>query len=248
MKRIDYWDYIRVEELLALQGGIDNDESLVTNDEALFIVVHQIYELWFKLVLKELVAARNLFKQNPVPDDRMAAAVRALRRVTAILRQSVSHFEVMETLTTRDFLAFRDRLIPASGFQSAQLGEIEIILGLPDEERISLGREGSYVTALRKHDGSGSPASRRVEARIADPPSLRDVVEEWLSRTPIDGSLPGSPDDDARVLDFVEGFLAGHKSEAQGRIEHAQFRRSRPRISNDSKRDTPPRCSRRVRS
>jgi len=60
-KPATYWDYIRVEDLLALQGGLDRDESKVCNEEVLFITVHQIYELWFKLVLRELRLARNLF-------------------------------------------------------------------------------------------------------------------------------------------------------------------------------------------
>lgn len=62
---MNYWDYIHVEELLSLQGGFDGDETKVSNDEALFIVVHQIYELWFKLILRELTSARELFRQNP---------------------------------------------------------------------------------------------------------------------------------------------------------------------------------------
>src|SRR6188474_627379 len=109
---MNYWEYIRVEELLGLQGGFGDDESQVSNDESLFIV-HQIYELWFKLVLRELTAARDLFRKNPVPDFELASAVRSFKRVVVIFQQATQHFELMETLTTRDFLDFRDRLIPA---------------------------------------------------------------------------------------------------------------------------------------
>jgi tryptophan 2,3-dioxygenase len=56
----NYWEYIRVDDLLALQGGLERDESRLKNDEVLFIVVHQVYELWFKLVLRELRASREL--------------------------------------------------------------------------------------------------------------------------------------------------------------------------------------------
>ena len=70
-----YWGYIQVEELLALQSGIERDESQLTNDEVLFITVHQIDELWFKLVLRELVAVRNLFAQPHVPEQALASAV-----------------------------------------------------------------------------------------------------------------------------------------------------------------------------
>src|SRR3954470_24122509 len=184
---MNYWEYIHVEELLALQGGFDDDESKIGNDETLFIVVHQIYELWFKLILRELTTARDLFRQNPVPDIQLASAVRSFKRVVAIFEQAIAHFRVMETLTTRDYLEFRDRLIPASGFQSAQLREIEILLGLEDGTRIPLGREGSYKEALKGVDRQPSPPPRRGEARIAEGRSLRQVIYEWLARTPIDG-------------------------------------------------------------
>lgn len=214
---MNYWEYIRVEELLGLQGGFDGDESKVSNDETLFIVVHQIYELWFKLILRELSAARDLFRQNPVPDIQLASAVRSFRRVVSIFEQAIQHFRVMETLTTRDYLEFRDRLIPASGFQSAQLREIEILLGLDDAVRIPLGREGSYLEALRSADGQPSSATRRVEARLADGPSLREVIYEWLARTPIDG-----PSSQASVDSFLRRIIDAHRSEIRERTRLAE--------------------------
>jgi tryptophan 2,3-dioxygenase len=213
---MNYWDYIRVEELLALQGGFDDDEQKVNNDEALFIVVHQIYELWFKLILRELSAAREIFRQNPVPDQKLASAARSFRRICAIFEQAIHHFKVMETLTTRDYLEFRDRLIPASGFQSAQLREIEILLGLDDALRIPLGREGSYREALKTADGQPSPATRRVEARAAGGPSLKDCMYEWLSRTPIDG-----PNEPAAVERFLRAYIRSMRDENVRRVEIA---------------------------
>ena len=214
---MNYWEYIRVEELLALQGGFDNDESKVNDDETLFIVVHQIYELWFKLVLRELSTARDIFRQNPVPDIQLATATRRFKRVIAIFEQAISHFKVMETLTTRDYLEFRDRLIPASGFQSAQLREIEILLGLDDAIRIPLGREGSYKEALKGADGKPSPATKRVEDRIASGPSLKQLVYEWLARTPIDG-----PSSDESATRFLKEIVASHRSEITARVKLAE--------------------------
>lgn len=214
---MNYWEYIHVEELLALQGGFDDDESKVGNDEALFIVVHQVYELWFKLILRELTTARDIFRQNPVPDIQLAAATRSFKRVITIFEQATQHFQVMETLTTRDYLGFRDRLIPASGFQSAQMREIEIILGLDDGVRIPLGREGSYKEALRGADGKPSPATHRVEARIAGGASLKAVVADWLSRTPIDGfATQGAADA------FIERIIGAHRGEITRRLALAQ--------------------------
>ena len=214
---MNYWEYIRVEELLALQGGFDGDESEVSNDETLFIVAHQVYELWFKLILRELTAARDLFRQNPVPDVAMSSVVRSFRRVAVLFEQATAHFRVVETLSTRDFLSFRDRLIPASGFQSAQLREIEILLGLDDNLRIPIGREGNYKEALKGADGKESTATRRVEARIAGGPSLRHVLYEWLARTPIDG--PSGADGVDR---FLTSFIEAHRAEAGARMARAR--------------------------
>src|SRR5579871_1072089 len=98
-KPTPYWDYIRVEELLALQAGSAASEQELGNDEVLFIVVHQIDELWFKLALREMVALRDLFARPRVPEQSLAAAVRAIRRTEAILHQLANHFALIETMT-----------------------------------------------------------------------------------------------------------------------------------------------------
>ena len=206
---MNYWEYIRVEDLLRLQGGVRDDEGKLSNDEVLFIVVHQVFELWFKLVLRELESARDLFHQNPVPDMALAQATRSFRRVSTIFDQGIQHFAVMETMTTRDYLGFRDSLIGASGFQSAQLREMEILLGLQDHERIPLGVEGTYKDALKSMDGTASPALLRVERRAANGPSLRDVVYAWLARTPVSAEGPEP---------FLRSFLESHRAEMGERL------------------------------
>ncbi len=111
-------------------------------------------------------------------------------------------------------------------------------MGLPEAERIPLGPTGSYLTALKEHDGGESPALRRVRARLDYWPTLRDVILEWLHRTPIQGSTPSQPDDDARVRSFCEGYLAAHaraverglelaRAQRLGGSRHAQARRAR---------------------
>jgi tryptophan 2,3-dioxygenase len=260
-KPIPYWDYIRVEPLLALQIGSAESEAELSNDEVMFIVVHQIDELWFKLVLREMVTVRDLFAWAPVPEQALASAVRGIRRMEAILRQLASHFALMETMTTRDYLGFRDKLAGASGFQSAQMREIEILMGLADSERVPLGHDRSYLTALKEHDGTESPALRRVHARLDDKPTLRDAVLEWIHRTPIQGSTPVQADDAAQVRVFIEAYLAMHaraverglqlaraqslapadlhrlEERARGEIEHARsylFARDIPETSEAS--------------
>lgn len=215
-KPTTYWDYIKVEELLSLQGGLASSDAGLSNDEVLFITVHQIDELWFKLVLRELVTVRDLFAKAPVPEQALASAARGIRRMALLMKHVAAHFEVMETMTTRDYLAFRDKLNPASGFQSAQLREIEVLIGLSDAERIPLGHEHSYMAALKNADGTPSTAYRRVEARLADKPTLLAVIRDWLYRTPIQGSVPGQSDDAAKVAAFIEEYCA-----AQARCSNA---------------------------
>jgi len=209
-----YWDYIKVEELLSLQAGLEDDEAGLANDEVMFVVVHQIDELWFKLALRELVSIRNLFAAAHVAEQSLSSVVRGLRRMVLLFQQIAGHFALMETLTTRDYLAFRDKLAGASGFQSAQLREIEILMGLESSERIPLGNE-DYLRALQYSDGRDSPASLRVKARLADRPSLRDALMDWLYRTPIDGSLPSEPSDEQHVRATIEGFLQAHVNEIE---------------------------------
>jgi tryptophan 2,3-dioxygenase len=217
-----YWEYIGVETLLSLQSGVEGSEAALSNDEVMFIVVHQIDELWFKLILREMVTVRNLFARPPVPEQSLAAAVRGIRRMETILHQLAGHFALMETMTTRDYLAFRDKLTGASGFQSAQMREIEILMGLAEGERVPLGHEGSYLTALREHDGSESSALRRVRLRLADQPTLRGAILDWLHRTPIQGSTPAQADDAARVRAFVESYLATHARAVQRGVDAAR--------------------------
>jgi tryptophan 2,3-dioxygenase len=203
-----YWDYIRVEELLRLQGGLDDDESKISNHEVVFIVVHQVFELWFKLVLRELVTLRDVFKQDMVDDTQPATVAMSLDRLTRIFRAAVAHFDVVESIRTRDYLDFRDDLFPASGFQSAQLREIELLLGLPDADRIKLAAKGRYLEALKDPSGGPSPAYERVQARRADKPTLLTAVGSWLYRTPIRCSGPGDEGDQEVVDAFLEDSMA----------------------------------------
>jgi len=214
---MNYWDYIKVEELLDLQRGYKESDDDVSNDEALFITVHQIYELWFKLVLRELTSARSLFRKNPVPDQALAAATRSLRRCVTIFEIATQHWRVVETLTTRDYLGFRDQLIGASGFQSAQVREVEILLGLDDSQRIACMGESSYKDMLEGPGGTTSPALERVERRIAQGDSLKDAIDDWLARTPIDGSS-----DRDHVERYLERFIRAHKEKAEQTLAAAR--------------------------
>ncbi len=119
----DYARYLLIDDLLGLQRPLTPG----AHDEMLFIIVHQSYELWFKLILHELEAARDeLLASRP------QAATPRLRRVVAIERLLLEHLHVLETMGPEGFLEFRDPLEPASGFQSVQFRRIEWISGLRD--------------------------------------------------------------------------------------------------------------------
>lgn len=216
-----YWDYIKVDRLLGLQSGLADDEKELSNDEVLFITVHQIDELWFKLVLRELAAVRDAFAGAHVEEQVLSTVVRILGRTDLLFRQVAQHFELMETLTTRDYLSFRDKLLPASGFQSHQLREIEILMGLDESLRVPIGNQKGYDDALREADGTPSASLRKVQARRAQAISVREAVTQWLHRTPIEGSRPGDPADEETVQGFVESYLAAAGRELEKQKQRA---------------------------
>lgn len=204
-----YWDYLRLDKLLDLQGGLEGDEAGLLPDELHFIIVHQSYELWFKLILRSLRLGRDQLARPHVAEEVVPHVVHHLRRINAILRLGVHQFEVMETLTSQDFLGFRDKLVPSSGFQSFQMRELEIILGLEDVQRLSYG--GVDPLDHIRELAQGSPAGALAWGRIQDARGERTmlaVLNDWLYRTPIQGSVPGDSDD-ARVVErFLDEYLA----------------------------------------
>lgn len=205
----NYWDYLRLDQLLAIQGGLEGDESQLMPDELHFIVVHQAFELWFKLVIRELRLARDHLAAPRVPEERIPHVVHHLRRVTTILRLAVGQFEVMETLTPQDFLAFRDKLVPASGFQSFQMRVMEVLLGMDLETRPRYGKVDpiEHIRKLAETSPSSRVALGALE-RAMQEVTLRQALHEWLFRTPINGSFPGD-EGDAQVVDaFVDDYLA----------------------------------------
>lgn len=198
-----YWRYLQLDHLLNLQEGAGDPSA----DELHFVVVHQTFELWFKLVLTQLRLARDHLASPRVPEEKIPFVVHHLGRVNEIFRLGVQQFVVMETLPPQDFLAFRDRLFPASGFQSVQLREIEILLGLNEKARIQYGGMDP-LEHIRKF-AEESPEDRWVWERIEKvrgEVSLRSAVHAWLARTPIHGSQPGDPGDEEAVQSFLQDY------------------------------------------
>jgi tryptophan 2,3-dioxygenase len=171
-----YGSYLQLEKLLDAQGLESSKAGSPVHDEMLFIVVHQAYELWFKQILWEIDAIRRIFDQQVVDEADMGTAVSLLRRIGEIQKLLIQQVSVLETMTPLDFLDFRDYLFPASGFQSAQFRLVENKLGLRPEDRLMLGG-ARYTSRFTEEDAA------RVAATERDP-SLFDLVERWLERTP----------------------------------------------------------------
>ena len=159
-QKLTYGGYLRVADLIALQQ-LQSDPA--QHDETLFIIIHQTYELWFKQILHEVAAVRERLGRDDV-----LVATRLLRRCIEIQRVLIGQVTVLETMTPVDFLAFRDHLMPASGFQSAQFREIEFLAGLKEPRFLE-----SYP--------EGTEERRRLQARLAEP-TLRDAFHSLLAR------------------------------------------------------------------
>ncbi|MFT7485350.1 MAG: tryptophan 2,3-dioxygenase [Candidatus Paceibacteria bacterium] len=219
-----YWDYLDIEQLLSLQDGLPDGEE-PSADELHFIIVHQIFELWFKLVLREIRLARDALSASDVPEEQIPLVVRHLQRVGKIFEHSMSQWAVMETLTPQDFLAFRDKLVPASGFQSFQLREIEIVLGLDPVQREASGF-GDPVKVIQKladESPSGEMAKDRVAAVLQEE-NLAQALRNWVFRTPIQGSQPSDTDDGTVVERFITDYVhaQGKHLENQAKIYGSQ--------------------------
>ena len=209
-----YADYLDLHTLLSLQG---NDSEL-SNDEQHFIIVHQAFELWFRLVLIELKSARTLLMQSILPEEDVPRVVHHLKRCTEIFRLMTNQWKVMETMTPQDFLAFREGLGTASGFESYQMRELELLLGLQQNQRVGEMDPLGHFRKLAEKGGEDAEVLKRLEAEEAMP-TMGEILSKWLARTPIQGSLISSDNDDEIVAGFVGDYLSAHKKIGDDTVE-----------------------------
>ena len=164
--KLSYNEYLKVPELLRLQKCLSDPPS---HDELHFIIIHQTYELWFKLMLFELDSIVEMLFAGDV-----RASLWLFRRVSEITRVLITQFHVMETMSPADFLEFRGNLNPASGFQSVQFREVEFAAGLRD-------------TAILKHLIGDEESLARLKKRL-ERPSLRNAFLTVLAAAGFDTS------------------------------------------------------------
>lgn len=175
-KPLTYAEHLQLDRLLSCQIRQSELRGRPAHDEMLFIIVHQAYELWFKLILFELDRIQGIFTGPQADDRNLDEAVQGAGRIVEILKLLIQQLDVLETMTPMDFLDFRDLLVPASGFQSLQFRLTETRLGLRPAERITFDE--------RPFDARLTPEDREHLRAAQAQPSLSDLIERWLERTP----------------------------------------------------------------
>jgi len=173
---VHYINYLSLDKVLDSQNLVSKEKGKEAHEEMLFIIIHQTYELWFKQILHELDSAMTLFKADKIDESNIGIIVGRMDRVNKIMNTLVGQLDILETMTSLDFLDFRDYLSPASGFQSHQFRKLETMLGLKLDQR---------------HQFGGCPYHSQFEGKkkqeildLEDNESLFSLIEQWLERIP----------------------------------------------------------------
>lgn len=182
MPDTDYSTYLHIDSLLQLQQPLTPG----AHDELLFIVVHQVYELWFRLLIDELESARD-----GLLDNAPAVALTRLQRVVVIGELMLGQLRLLETMSPEGFLQFRDPLTPASGFQSTQFREIEYICGVGDAQHA----DSEHLSDVQRE---------RLRSRLREPTVWQALCRCLVSRGL---EMPDGDDDTATALRMAS--LAG---------------------------------------
>jgi tryptophan 2,3-dioxygenase len=177
---LTYASYLHLDELLSLQQPRSTPPE---HDEMVFIIVHQAYELWFKLLLHELDKIRA-----DLSAGRLYETIATFKRARTVLKTMVEQMDILDTLTPMSFNSFRDRLETASGFQSTQFRELEFVLGYKREEVLRYHKPGTV--------GYDRMITRLHERSVVD--GFYDFLEHYGVRIPAelrsrDVSLPAVP-------------------------------------------------------
>lgn len=176
LSSIHYDQYLQLQKILDAQHLRSVGFNKPAHDEMLFIIVHQVYELWFKEILHDLGSVMELFSEGAVVESHIGVAISRLDRIVKIQKILVDQIDIIETMTPLDFLDFRNYLLPASGFQSFQFRQLEVSLGLKRERRIS------YTQC--SYSGVFSDKEQKILDELENGDSMFDLVEKWLERTP----------------------------------------------------------------
>ena len=161
---LTYSDYLQLDRLLTLQRARSEPPE---HDEMLFIVIHQVYELWFKLLLHEMDKLKRDFSAND-----LFGAIHTFKRARTVMKTLVGQLDILETMTPMSFTSFRDRLESASGFQSVQFRELEFVLGYKRPD-------------VLKYQTESTPFHDRLPRRLRER-SLVDHFYDFLEHRGVD--------------------------------------------------------------
>jgi tryptophan 2,3-dioxygenase len=207
-----YGSYLKIDDLLSLQQPRSAGPE---HDETLFIIIHQVYELWFKELLHEFDHVMQLLEM-----DESHRSQHTLKRILTILKVMVAQLDILETMTPLEFLSFRERLDAASGFQSDQFRQIEFLLGVKSEQAIRRFPDGSRARAAlerryraatlwdaflrylsrERYDVSLSQLERDVIAPVEPSPEIQRTLVDVYRRDPKNAELC------ERLVDLDEGI------------------------------------------
>ena len=212
---LTYGDYLRLDRLLDCQ-----EPRTGVHDELLFVIIHQVYELWFKQILHEAALL-----QRRLEDGSSAGALHTARRIAKILKTVVGQLDVLETMTPRQFAAFRGTLGTSSGFQSAQFREIEAVLGrrsFPASDlradprlRDAVTRRSLFDSLLRYLDAQGHAIPREVLDR--------DPAAPWTPHPEVQRALLAVyADEDGPAVEVCECLVDIDEGVQEWRYRHVK--------------------------
>ena len=175
-KKPTYSKYLQLNKILDAQERRSKVLDKPIHDEMLFIIIHQVYELWFKQIIHEIDSIIFYFNNPKITETNINTIVSRLNRIHDIQKIAISQIDILKSMTPMDFLEFRDLLNPASGFQSMQFRVIENALGLKTDIRIKFNKQ-KYTDFL-------SESEAKIAEKYENKKSIFDLVEQWLERTP----------------------------------------------------------------
>jgi len=207
-----YGTYLKIDDLLALQQPRSTGPE---HDEILFIIIHQVYELWFKELLHEFDHVVELLEA-----DQSHGSQHTLKRILTILKVMVSQLDILETMTPLEFLSFRERLDAASGFQSDQFRQVEFLLGVKSERTLERFEAGSrarialerrfraptlwdaflHYLARERYPVPPSALAREATAPLEPVPEIQQILIDVYRRDPKNAELC------ERLVDLDEGI------------------------------------------
>ncbi len=217
---LTYSSYLALDEVLAAQHPRSDE-----HDELLFIVIHQVYELWFKQMLHELTGLQDRLEAGDTP-----RALQTLGRVRAILKVAVAQVDVLETMTPRQFSSFRDRLDASSGFQSEQFRELEATLGRRDRRVFehypagSVGRERIAAAMSRPSVFDSFLRYLTTQGYDAPPAALdRDLTTPWEPSAEVQALLLRAYADESGAAQVAERLVDLDEGLQEWRYRHVKM-------------------------